>query len=99
MINKEYMLKIFRGMHISEKSSSISGKNNIFIIKVLKDSNKIEIKNMLEKIFNVSVIKVNTLIIKGKKKNSKKGSVNKVGFKKNWKKAYVTLKKGDNLNF
>ncbi|WP_343183992.1 50S ribosomal protein L23 [Buchnera aphidicola (Ceratovacuna keduensis)] len=96
---KERNLKIFRGIHISEKSSIISEKKNSFIIKVLKNANKKEIKNMLEKIFKVNVLKINTLIVKGKKKNNRKGNSNKYGFKKDWKKVYITLKKGDSFNF
>ncbi|BGI51579.1 MAG: 50S ribosomal protein L23 [Buchnera aphidicola (Ceratovacuna japonica)] len=96
---KEKVFKIFKGIHVSEKSSIISKKKNNFIIKVLKDSNKHEIKKMLEEIFRVTVLKINTLIVKGKKKNNRKGISGKEGYRKNWKKVYITLKKGDNFNF
>ncbi|WP_343188169.1 50S ribosomal protein L23 [Buchnera aphidicola (Ceratoglyphina bambusae)] len=96
---QEKIFKIFRGLHVSEKSSMTSQKNNTFVIKVLKNSTKNEIKISVEKFFKVIVLNVNTLIVKGKRKNNKKGNVNKYSFKKNWKKAYVTLKKGHSLNF
>ncbi|WP_343189040.1 50S ribosomal protein L23 [Buchnera aphidicola (Chaitoregma tattakana)] len=96
---EERIFKIFRGIHVSEKSSAVSKKNNIFVIKVLKNSTKKEIKTTLEKFFKVNVLKVNTLIVKGKKKNNRKSSISKINFRKDWKKAYVTLKKGDIINF
>lgn len=95
MNQKERILKILRIPHLSEKVSLIMKKNNTVALKVLYDSNKIEIKNAVQNLFKVKVDKVNTLINKGKIKRYS----NKLGRRKNWKKAYVTLKKGQNLDF
>lgn len=89
------LYNIIEGQHSTEKSAFILEKFNKFIFKVNKKSNKYDIKNIIEKLFNVSVISVKTTNIKGKKIKFK----NSFGKKKNWKKATVTLKKGDNINF
>ncbi|AXN02183.1 50S ribosomal protein L23 [Candidatus Purcelliella pentastirinorum] len=88
-------LKIIISQHISEKSSFMLEKNNIFIFKVLKNANKLEIKYALEKIFDIKVKSVYTLILKGKKKRHGKY----IGKRNGYKKAYVTLKKGQKLDF
>lgn len=82
------------GPHVSEKSSFLIKKNNTIVLKVRKNANKIEIAESIEKIFSVKVKSVNTIILKGKKKRNKKN----IFFKKNWKKAYITLQKGQNLD-
>ncbi|XBC44304.1 MAG: 50S ribosomal protein L23 [Buchnera aphidicola (Schlechtendalia peitan)] len=95
MINSEKLLKIFLAPHISEKSSISSEKLNTVVIKVSVNVNKFDIKKAVQKLFKVQVDNINTLIVKGKKirKNGK------VGYLSSWKKAYITLKKGCNVNF
>ncbi|CUR53319.1 50S ribosomal protein L23 [Buchnera aphidicola] len=95
MINEERLLKVLIMPHISEKSSYTMKKNNTVVLKVLRNATKFEIKTAIQYLFRVTVKKVNTLIIKGKRKKQKN-----VFFKRsNWKKAYVVLKTGQNLNF
>ncbi|QJC32534.1 50S ribosomal protein L23 [Enterobacteriaceae endosymbiont of Donacia dentata] len=95
MILKEYDFKIIKGPHFSEKSSFISEKNNILIIKVSKKATKIDIKKAIKRIFNVDVKNINTLIVKGKLKKNKKYT-----YKRNdWKKAYILLEKNQNIDF
>ena len=79
--------------NITEKSTSLSEFNKV-VFKVRKDATKKVIKKNIEKIFKVNVIKVNTINLKGKSKmvGGKKSS--KPGFKK----AIVTLKKGQNID-
>ncbi|WP_343126501.1 50S ribosomal protein L23 [Buchnera aphidicola] len=95
MINEERLLKVLIMPHISEKSSYNMKKHNIVVLKVLKNATKFEIKTAIQYLFRVTVKKVNTMIMKGKKKKQK----NVIYKRSNWKKAYVMLKTGQNLDF
>ena len=68
-------------------------ENNVYTLEVAKDSNKVEIRQAIEAIFNVSVVKVNTLNVKPKPKRVRY----QVGQTRTWKKAMVTLKEGDTI--
>jgi large subunit ribosomal protein L23 len=65
------------------------------VFEVARDSNKIEIRAAIEKLFKVSVTDVRTLVVRGKAKRMGKFS----GRRPSWKKAFVTLKPGDNIEF
>ncbi|WWO97785.1 MAG: 50S ribosomal protein L23 [Candidatus Dasytiphilus stammeri] len=93
MISNERVMEILHANHLSEKVSNYE-KNNTVVFKVASNSTKLEIKFAINKIFNVTVIKVNTLIVKGKNKRYGKYLVKKP----NWKKAYVTLHKDHKIN-
>ncbi|CRK85833.1 50S ribosomal protein L23 [Candidatus Providencia siddallii] len=95
MIREERLLKILRTPHLSEKASTIMEKNNTIVLKVENSASKKEIKISVEKLFEVKVKNINTLLIKGKNKRHGKH----LGRRNDWKKAYVTLKKGYNLDF
>ncbi len=77
---------------ITEKSTAEKEKN-VYTFKVVKEATKTEIKEPIEKAFNVEVIKVNTLNTKSKKKRVGKYS----GRTKTYKKAIVTLKDGSSI--
>ncbi|MBO5142650.1 MAG: 50S ribosomal protein L23 [Clostridia bacterium] len=77
---------------ITEKSAS-NAENNVYTFKVAKSATKTEIKWAIEKAFNVSVVKVNTLNTKPKDKRVGKYT----GKTKTYKKAIVTLKDGENI--
>ena len=66
---------------------------NTYTFEVAKSSNKIEIAQAIEAIFNVDVVKVNTLNVKAKPKRMR----GKAGLTRTWKKAMVTLKEGDTI--
>ena len=68
-------------------------ENNVYTFEVAKDSNKVEIRQAIEAIFNVSVVKVNTLNVKPKPKRVRYQK----GLTRTWKKAMVTLKEGDTI--
>ena len=68
-------------------------ENNVYTFEVAKDANKVEIRQAIEAIFNVSVVKVNTLNVKPKPKRVRY----QVGQTRTWKKAMVTLKEGDTI--
>tara|TARA_Y100000590_G_scaffold61771_1_gene65981 strand:+ start:3373 stop:3666 length:294 start_codon:yes stop_codon:yes gene_type:complete len=79
--------------NITEKSTLLSEFNKI-VFKVAKGANKKSIKKSIEKTFKVNVIKINTINIKGKNKLVR----NKKAFKSGYKKAIVTLKKGQSID-
>jgi large subunit ribosomal protein L23 len=70
-------------------------KDNKVIFKVSRNANKIEIKKAVEEIFKVSVDSVTTINCKGKKKRMGRYE----GKRSDWKKAMVTLKEGEKLDF
>jgi len=78
---------------VTEKATSLSEFNKI-VFKVNKGASKKSIKRSVEKIFKVNVIKINTINLKGKTKMVK----NKKVFKSGFKKAVVTLKKGQSID-
>jgi large subunit ribosomal protein L23 len=95
MISEERLLKVLRAPHISEKATLAAEKANTVVFKVAKDATKREIKAAVEKLFEVEVESVNTLITKGKTK--RQGL--RQGRRSDVKKAYVTLKEGQDLDF
>ena len=78
---------------ITEKGTELKEKNSVYVFAVAVDANKIEIKKAVEKLFNVTVEQVNTVIVAGKQRRL---GLRK-GLKPDWKKAYVTLKKGTKI--
>ena len=78
---------------VTEKSSSLSEFNKI-VFKVHKGSTKSSIKKSIEKIFKVNVVKIHTIKLKGVTKMIK----NKKTFKSGYKKAIITLKKGQSID-
>ena len=79
--------------NVTEKATSLSEYNKI-VFKVHKGANKKSIKKSIEKIFKVKVVKINTINSKGKTKMVK----NKKAYKPSYKKAIVTLKKGQTID-
>ena len=90
---EERLLKVILAPHVSEKSSVLVENNNTVVLKVAKDANKSEIKKAVEKLFEVNVASVRTLVCKGKTKRH--GA--RTGRRSDWKKAYVTLAEGSSL--
>lgn len=65
------------------------------VFEVARDANKIEIRSAVQALFNVTVTGVRTLVVRGKQKRVGRFS----GRRPSWKKAFVTLKPGDNIEF
>ena len=65
------------------------------VFEVAKDANKVEVRRAVESLFKVTVTDVRTLIVRGKEKRVGRFS----GRRPSWKKAFVTLKAGDNIEF
>lgn len=80
---------------ITEKTTIEKDDHNVIAFIVDNDANKIEIKNAVKTLFNVEVESVKTVNVAGKVKRVGKN----VGKRSNWKKAYVTLKEGNNVDF
>ncbi len=78
---------------ITEKCTDVREKNNVYAFEVHRDANKHQIKFAMEKIYGVKVEKVNILGVKGKRKRRRMVE----GKRRDWKKAYITLKKGEKL--
>ena len=92
-MRKFHYLDTIISPNVTEKSTSLSEFNKI-VFKVDKGANKKSIKRSIEKIFKVNVVKINTVNIKGKSKLVR----NKKAFKPGFKKAIVTLKKGQSID-
>ena len=78
---------------ITEKSTLVKENLRTVAFKVLRDANKIEIKDAVEKVFKVKVQSVRTAIFHGKKRRQGRYT----GRRPDWKKAYVTLKQGEKM--
>lgn len=94
-MNFERLHQIILAPVISEKATRVAEKRNQAVFKVLRDAQKPEIKEAVEKLFSVKVTSVSTLNVKGKTKRF--GQT--VGKRSDWKKAYVTLAEGQEIDF
>ncbi|MBS1543724.1 MAG: 50S ribosomal protein L23 [Bacteroidetes bacterium] len=91
-------MSILKRPLVTEKVSALNEKGKYgFIVDI--DANKVDIKNAVEKMYNVNVERVNTLSVMGKKKvrYTKAGTL--AGRKPNYKKAIVTLAEGEVIDF
>ena len=93
--NKERLYKILLGPHISEKVSVLGDDENQYAFKILKDATKGEVKKAVEELFQVTVTDVCVLNVKGKVKRTARG----FSRKKNWKKAYVSVQEGQEIDY
>lgn len=93
-MNQERLLKVLLSPHISEKSTMAAENDNQYVFKVATDSTKAEIKAAVEMLFDVGVKGVQLVNVRGKIKR-----FGTPGMRSNWKKAYVTLKEGDSIDF
>lgn len=95
MISEERLLKVIQAPHISEKSTMSAENDKTIVLKVAKTATKAEIKAAVEKLFEVQVTGVRTLIMKGKKKRHGM----RQGVRSDWKKAYVSLAQDAEIDF
>ncbi len=94
-MNRKRLMKVLLSPIVSEKSTRLADKNNQFAFKVMTDASKPEIRRAVELMFNVKVKKVQVSNMNGKVKKS--GQT--LGRRANWKKAYVTLLEGHDIDF
>ena len=93
MLTPEQIVR--RPIILTEKSSRLREQGNKVIFEVRREANKIQIKNAIQTLFKVGVVDVNTLVVRGKEKRMGRGYARL----RNWKKAVVTLKPGDEIQF
>jgi large subunit ribosomal protein L23 len=86
---------IVRPVALTEKATRLKAKFNQVVFEVARDANKIQIRDALERLFKVKVLSVNTLVQRGKVKRVGRRELKRP----NWKKAIVTLRPGDNIEF
>jgi large subunit ribosomal protein L23 len=94
-MNRERVFQILRAPHVSEKAAIVADSNNQYVFKVAVDATKAEIRESVEQLFKVSVADVQTLKVKGKVKRNRYG----YSSKPTWKKAYVRIAAGQDIDF
>jgi large subunit ribosomal protein L23 len=94
-MNNERMSRILIGPVVSEKSTRVADQSQQIVFKVLRDASKPEIRKAVEKMFDVTVTRVQVTNVKGKVKRF--GQT--MGRRSDWKKAYVTLAEGSDIDF
>ena len=87
--------KIIRRPWVTEKSTQQKDASNQYAFEVERKANKIEVQSAIERLFKVKVIEVRTCTVLGKMKRVGR----KYGKRPDWKKAIVTLKEGDRIDF
>jgi large subunit ribosomal protein L23 len=94
-MNQEKILTVLLAPHTSEKSTICAEQSNQFVFKVRKDATKAEVSAAVSLMFDTSVEKVTVLNVKGKEKRHGRHT----GKRQDWKKAYVTLPEGKEIDF
>ena len=92
-MKQEQLLSLIAAPHVTEKSAGLAEASNQYVFKVLPKASKPEIKAAVETAFNVTVEKVRVLNVKGKTKRTRNG----MGKRNDWKKAYVSLAPGQEI--
>src|SRR3990167_6396846 len=92
---QEKFLKVILSPHVSEKATNLSDKYRQYVFKVAKNSDKESIKKAVELLFSVNVDHVRVVNVRSKTKRF--GQIE--GRRKAWKKAYITLQEGQDINF
>ena len=86
--------QIIRKPMVTEKSTRQKEENQ-YVFEVMREANKVEIQKAIEKLFKVKVLQVRTSNVLGKTKRLGRKS----GKRQDWKKAIITLKEGDRIDF
>ena len=94
-MNNERLSRILIAPVVSEKSTRVADQSRQMVFRVLPDARKPEIRKAVEKMFDVTVAGVRVLNVKGKVKRFGRN----VGRRSDWKKAYVTLAEGSDIDF
>ena len=94
-MGKEKLYTLIKSPIITEQTAQLSEKYKQVVFKVDLSANKKEIKNAVETLFKVDVIKVSTSVVKGKRKRNRFG----IYKKSNYKKAFVSLSQDSDIQF
>lgn len=94
-MSQERLMTVLLGPHVSEKGTVLAEKNNQVVFRVRRDANKDEIRKAVELMFEVKVEGVQVVNLRGKSKRF--GRIH--GSRASWKKAYVRLAEGQDIDF
>jgi large subunit ribosomal protein L23 len=94
-MNETRLMQVLRAPHVSEKSTRVADEARQVVFRVATDADKREIKRAVETIFKVEVEGVQVVNVKGKRKGFQRSR----GKRSDWKKAYVRLKEGHDIDF
>lgn len=94
-MSHEKLMQVILAPVVTEKTALATEQSNKYTFKVLRGANKSEVKQAVELLFGVEVKKVHVMKVKGKTKRFRQA----LGKRCDWKKAYITLKEGSELNF
>lgn len=94
-MNQERLMNILVSPHVSEKATNAAESANQIVFRVANTATKKEIKGAIEMLFEVNVENVQVANVKGKTKRTQNG----VGRRNSWKKAYIRLQEGQDINF
>ena len=94
-LSNEKLMSVLVGPHLSEKSSRIAERLKQFVFKVRRDADKSDVKRAVELMFDVQVTAVQVVNVMGKAKRFGRSP----GHRQDWKKAYVTLAEGQDIDF
>jgi len=94
-MNQERLMNILVSPHVSEKTTVAAETANQIVFKVASNATKKEIKDAVEMLFEVNVENVQVANVKGKTKRTQNG----IGRRNDWKKAYIRLQEGQDINF
>lgn len=94
-MNQERLLKVLVGAHVTEKATRAADRSHQFVFRVLRDATKPEVKRAVEQLFEVKVERVQMVNVKGKSKRFGRT----LGKRSDFKKAYVRLQPGHDINF
>lgn len=92
---EQRLMQILLAPLVSEKSTFVADKNEQVVFRVTTDATKPEIKAAVELLFKVQVESVQVAVVKGKVKRFR----GQIGRRRDWKKAYVSLKPGQEISF
>lgn len=94
-MNQERLMKVLIAPVVSEKSTRVADANRQFVFKVVKDASKPDVRKAVELMFDVKVDGVQIANVRGKTKRFGQS----IGKRSDWKKAYVTLAEGHDIDF
>ncbi|NOX92902.1 MAG: 50S ribosomal protein L23 [Gammaproteobacteria bacterium] len=94
-MNDQRIMNILLGPHVTEKAAIVAESSNQYVFQVASNATKPEVKQAVEKLFEVEVDTVRVVNVKGKTRRTGY----RVGHRKNWRKAYVRVKAGQTIDF
>jgi large subunit ribosomal protein L23 len=93
--DRERLMQVLLGPHVSEKATSVAESGNQVVFKVRRDATKTDVRRAVELLFEVKVERVSVVCIPAKQKRFGQ----RAGARPAWKKAYVRLAPGQDINF